>query len=306
MVSLLRSQRRALTTCTPDRQRSIIGRSSSGGSCRSTSIGTTASPRDAFRPALSAASLPKLRDSWTSLTRLSPAHSPRSTAAVASVLPSSTKMISSRGRSSSTGHWLWTMPSIAWTKGMTASCSLSTGTISDTSGRVTASGAASKVSPSIMPRSRTGQHRRKTRPCKGIAGSSTPWVVRRSGLVPGWISGSWLPKGRNAAPRLFTPSFVEAVGPSQSCAHPGNGGVIMLDGFKHTSRRIHELLSQNKDPVPAFIRFLQQALLVPAAPLAHPGQGQSEQQVRCDAWRSWEKPSGNLLGGSIFSDSQQV
>ena len=66
---------------------------SAGGCCRSASIITTTSPAAACRPAVSAASLPKLRDSCSTRKPGSAAQS-AITAGVLSVLPSSTRMIS--------------------------------------------------------------------------------------------------------------------------------------------------------------------------------------------------------------------
>jgi hypothetical protein len=92
--SVARSRRSAITTSLPSRQRATSSAMSSGGCCRSASIGTTASPRAWSRPAASAISLPKLRDSATTRTRGSRAASAESTANVASRLPSSTKTAS--------------------------------------------------------------------------------------------------------------------------------------------------------------------------------------------------------------------
>jgi hypothetical protein len=63
----------------------------SGGSCRSASIITTASPVAWSRPAAMAAWWPKLRDSRSSFTRRSAVASEATMPAEASRLPSSTK-----------------------------------------------------------------------------------------------------------------------------------------------------------------------------------------------------------------------
>jgi len=73
--------------------------SSAVGCWPSASISTTTSPRAAARPAVSAASLPKLRDSCSNRSAGSRAHRPRTTSAVASLLPSSTTISSTAGAS---------------------------------------------------------------------------------------------------------------------------------------------------------------------------------------------------------------
>src|SRR5437764_901655 len=84
----------------PACQRSSSVGITSGGSCRSASIITTASPRAWSRPAVIAVWWPKLRDSVTILTRSSAAAISARIAGVSSLEPSST-ITSSHGRPSS-------------------------------------------------------------------------------------------------------------------------------------------------------------------------------------------------------------
>src|SRR3954467_5941806 len=78
----------------PSRQRSSISGISSGGSWRSPSSITTASPRACSSPAVSAGWWPKLRDSETIFTRGSPAAAASIAATGPSLEPSSTRMTS--------------------------------------------------------------------------------------------------------------------------------------------------------------------------------------------------------------------
>ena len=112
----------------PRASASMNGSISSGGSCRSMSIGITMSPRAWSMPAVSAASLPKLRDRLTTLMRRSRALRSSRWASVLSREPSFTKTISKRkpARSSS--------GSTASRKRSINSSSLNTGTTSDSSG----------------------------------------------------------------------------------------------------------------------------------------------------------------------------
>jgi hypothetical protein len=89
-LSCARLDRRISTTSLPSCQARTIDGISSGGSWRSASMTTTASPPAWSSPALIATSLPKLRDRSMTATRESLRFSPVSSASDASRLPSFT------------------------------------------------------------------------------------------------------------------------------------------------------------------------------------------------------------------------
>src|SRR5205085_2460274 len=106
-----------------------MSRTTSGGSCRSASITTMASPSAFARPALTAAWWPKLRESSTVLTRGSSLVKFAARLGVASVLPSSTNTTCrSKSLLPSTATSLWYVAEIT-------SSSLKHGTTTDNENR---------------------------------------------------------------------------------------------------------------------------------------------------------------------------
>src|SRR5271165_671106 len=98
IVSPARVRRFAYTTSFPSRHRATSSGISSGGSCRSQSITTTASPREASSPAIVAIGCPNLREKRSIFTRGSSLRRSRISSSVASVQGSTLKM-SSHSRS---------------------------------------------------------------------------------------------------------------------------------------------------------------------------------------------------------------